>query len=81
MEYFPNTAYYMLHLPIRLQHWHLCRRHDLRDHYAAASISRPLMRQLSDKSSVIGIGSFALVAISDLIQLTTPGLTWLSFPD
>ena len=39
------------------------------------------MRQLSDKSSVIGIGSFALVAISDLIQLTTPGLTWLSFPD
>ena len=55
--------------------WH----HDRHKHSAAASRSCPLSRQVSYSSNVIGIESYVLEIVSDLIELTVSD--WLTVFD
>ena len=54
-------------LRLRLLSHNHCQCHDRCDHSTAAPRSRPLKRHVSDTSTVIGIGSFALATVYDLI--------------
>ena len=56
-------------------HWH----HDHYDHCAAASIDCPFVCQVSD--AIIGIVSYALAVVSDLIWLTISNKIRLTFSD
>ena len=56
------TSYVYVYSPVR--------RYDWREHSDAASRAHPLTRQLYNTRTVTGIGSFALVFGSVLIQLT-----------
>ena len=70
----------MLCLLIHLWSRNLLRRHNRRKHSAAASRSPPYMHQVSNYSSVIGIGISALATVSYLTRLDLPFLTWFNSP-
>ena len=57
------------------------RRHDHREQSAIISRARPLLRQVSNTSDVIGIGSYMLAVVLDLIQLTVSDLIRLTVSD
>ena len=77
MESYLGTAYYTLHIPIRLLHQHIWLYRDLCKHAVSASRTCTLSCQLSDAIAVICVGSFALVTISDLIQTSFSDLFWI----
>ena len=54
----------------RLSSCHLHQRHNCREHFASESRARPFPCELFDVGDVIGIISFFLVAISDLVWIT-----------